>query len=448
MMNKVYFENKPLHGKSVVFAIVDQANIKIKHFNLYEKMLDITKFYTNKFQSIVDCKILYFDNIDQALNSCDETDIMIIQSISNHIFSNVFVEYIDDYIKENPEFFLIGFTLDWQDDRWLELHNQMIVMNMNKWKELGRPSYGGWEKKEEFLPNYSRSIENFHDHYTPYWIKGEPGNTLCRHGRQGWNILKTALEAGIKIDNFTQEMRNCRLYLYPEADSEIFWNCIQLKQPIDNMNPNQKKWIKSFTQPSQQIWVYNSERYSFPHKVKNLKTYIGPCAGFKFLDVLKYSDDIEFVFYDFNVKSIEWLQFLRQNWNGREFLRFIKKQDQWKKFYKFINKDIDDNQRILLEEFGGEEQLYLLWQKFLNCKVVFTVANLYEKESLERLSNYVSGKTLFYYSNIFATDYMIRHHMLTEIITSHNKTIDIFLSKKNVILYGTDPLSQWVIHQG
>ena len=57
----------------------------------------------------------------------------------------------------------------------------------------------------------------------------------------------------------------------------------------------------------------------------------------------------------------------------------------------------------------------------------------------------VDGKTLFYYSNIFATDYMIKHHMWSEIDQKYNEALGIFSQKPDVILYGTDSLSRWKV---
>lgn len=445
-MNKVYITHKMFEGKRVAFAVVDQMNVKRRHEKLYKKMYDVTWFFTKRLGYTIKSDVYYCDTVDEALNRADDYDIVILQSVGNMIHDNVFLEYVDQYVTENPDFFYVGFTLDWQDNRWVELHHQMIVINANKWRELGRCEFGWWETKIEPLPHYSRSVENFHDHYTPYWIKGEPGATVGQRKQQGWSMIKCALENRIKIDNFTQEMRNCRLFLYPETDSLKFYESIINGTITDpTMNPNQKRWLKTFSIPPQ-IWIFNSEAYSFPMSTtKKIETYLGPAAGFKYLDLLKHNETVKFVLYDYNERSVEWLKMLWTEWDGHDLSRYLQSKTDYIKYYKYINGNIETNIEILHEEFGGEARFLELWTRFRQSEVEFVVTNLYDRASVESLSARCNGRTLFYYSNIFATDLMVKIMSLEEIEQAHCQAIDIFKQRGNVVTYGTDFLSEWII---
>ena len=445
-MNKVYANHTMFTDNRVVFAIVDQMNIRDRHERLYKKMYDLTLFYTNRLAYTLDCPVVYYHSVDEALENCQEYDTVIIQSVGNMIQENEFLELIDDYVKQNPDFFYVGFTLDWQEDRWVELHHQMVVFNEQQWIKLGKPQWGGWETVVEELPNYSRSVENFHDHYTPYWIKGEPGTTLGQRKQQGWGMIKCALEHGIKIDNFTQEMRNCRLFLYPESDSLKFYECIVNRDITDpTINSNQKRWLKAFKLPPQ-IWIFNSEAYSFPQSVtKDIDTYMGPAAGFKYLDVLKMNDTVKFVLYDYNEQSVNWIKTLRAEWDGTNLAEYLATKTEFIPYYKYINGSIEANIKILLNEFGGEQEFIKLWTKFRQSEVEFIVTNLYDEASLLSLSKRCTGITLFYYSNIFATDLMIKIMSLEETNSAHDRAVAIFKEQGNVILYGTNFLSEWTV---
>jgi hypothetical protein len=362
------------------------------------------------------------------------------------IHGNEFLELVDEYIQNNLDFFFVGFTLDWQEDKWLELHHQMIIFNEQKWIELDKPVYGDWQTVTEALPNYSRSVENFHDHYTPYWIKGEPGTVTGQRKQQGWGMIKCALENEIKIDNFSQKMRDCRLFLYPESDSYKFFECIVNRDITDpSINPNQKRWLKTFKLPPQ-IWIFNSEAYSFPRQLtEEINTYLGPAAGFKYLDILRYNEQVKFVLYDYNERSVAWLEMLRTEWDGRDFKQYLSSKEEYVPFYKYINGSIDANIKILHDEFGGEENFIKLWTRFRASEVEFVVTNLYETAALEALRLKCSGNTLFYYSNIFATDLMVKIMSLEEISGAHLQAQTIFKECDAVTLYGTNFLGEWVI---
>jgi hypothetical protein len=432
--------------KRVVFAIVDQMNIKKRHELLYNKMYDLTLFYTTRLAFTLRCPVVYHDTIDLALEALQDYDIVILQSVGNMIQENEYLEYVDEYVKNNPDFFYVGFTLDWQGDDWVELHHQMIVFNEQRWIQLGKPEYGNWQTTTEELPNYSRSVENFHDHYTPYWIKGEPGTTVRQRTKQGWGMIKAALENGIRIDNFTQAMRDCRLFLYPESDSVKFYECIVNREITDgNINPNQKRFIRTF-QFREQVWIYNSESYQFPKSISsNIDTYMGPAAGFKYLDVLKYSEKVNYILYDFMPVSIKWIKMLRDEWDGRDYPAFLrKKEPEWKQYYKYISGDIELNQRLLFNEFSSEDEFVVLWQRFKDSSVEFIQCDLFDTATVKQLCTKIQGKTLFYYSNIFATDFQIKRKSLAEITASYDTIVNMF-KQDNVILYGTNPVGEWVI---
>lgn len=223
------------------FAIVDQNNIKDINAELYQYVLERTIEQTKNLSYSVST----YDNIDDAVE--DSEGIVIIQTVGNFIHDKNFTTLIDDYVKENPDFFLLAFTLDWMPEKgegWIELHSQMLVINTRVWKQLGSPKYGTWTRELKTVPKYIRSEENFHDKYTPYWIQGTEGEEERIVIHPGWGYLQAALAKGMKIDNFTADMRDCRLYIYPEHMSDELWYSITNKNidKIDNFN--QKKFIK------------------------------------------------------------------------------------------------------------------------------------------------------------------------------------------------------------
>lgn len=445
-----------LTTNKILYAIVDQAGVRHKHNELFTKIFELTYGMTVRLSSsCVAGDVKYFDDVDSAMENSDGYHIVIIQSIGNFINRNKFFSELDNYIINNPDFFLLAFTLDWDSEKgtgWIECHNQMMVVNVRSWNKLGKPKFGGWETVTEELPNYSRSEENFHDKYTPYWIKGEPGTSTHTRTAQGWNFIKTALEAGYRVDNFTEEMRLCRLFIYPEHESDNLYKAFMLKDSTLVNNSNQKKWIKSMLNTPPVIWIFNSEYYRFSMDMKNVQTYIGPAAGFKYLDFLNYNPTGNFIFYDYHDGSLEWIKKLKETWDGENFYQYLQAQpDHVRQHYKFIhgnkfNKDnIEKNLQILFKEFGGEEQFKKLWRAFKLSNATFVKIDLFNKEQLTNLINLTNDKSIFFnFSNIFATDFTLLNNTIKEVDEIYNNFLTQVKKKfTNVILYGSSPDGKW-----
>jgi hypothetical protein len=450
---KVNLHPEVLGSKKILYAVVDQAEVRNKHPKLFKKVLDITFVMTQRLsESTTRGDVRYFNTIDDAMDSSDNYDIVIVQSVGNFIRQNSFFEELNNYYKSNPSFFLLAFTLDWQSEKgegWIEIHNQMMVVNVHTWKKLGSPKFGGWETATEELPNYIRSEENFHDRYTPYWIKGSDGSSMMTRRYPGWGFIKAALSNGMQIDNFTQRMRDCRLYIYPEHESENLYNAFLNRDESLVSNPNQKKWIKNSLSPKSTIWIYNSENYRFSVPLKYCDTYVGTAAGFKYLDILNYNDDVKFVFYDYSEESLDWIKDLKENWDGNDFPSYIKNKPlELKKKYKYINSSVEENQLLLFRDFGGEEKFKKLWNIFRSSKAEFIKCNLFDNNDLTSvLSNVTTTRPLFYYSNIFATDFTMVMFTREEADEKYRDFISTVKTQyPDSLMYGCDITGKWVVN--
>jgi hypothetical protein len=445
-LNKNYLEHKKF-----LYAIVDQDSIRTVHPRLFKKMYDITYSFTHRMSnSAVSGDVRNFDNIDQCMAASDDYDIILIQNIGNFIRINKFFELLNNYCESNPDFFIVAFTLDWQAEKnadWIEIHNQMIVVNPHSWRKLGSPKFGDWETATEELPNYTRSDANFHDKYTPYWVQGADGTSTLTRSRAGWGWLKAAFAQKIKIDNFSHLMRDCRLFVYPISDSELFYNALIANDESMVSNPNQQKFIKQWLNPKEQIWIFNSEAYTFNIPLPQCDTYFGPSAGFKYLDMLHYSPNVKFIFYDYNQSSVNWIKLLKEKWDGNNLKAFLLSQPlELQKLFKFINKNIDINISMLYTEFGGEDNFKQLWNKFKRADAEFIVCDLFDTEQFKNLlSLSIGDKPFVYYSNIFSTDFTSMNFSVSEVDEEYSKflnTIKTMYPKS--CTFGCDTLSSWV----
>jgi len=430
---KIKISKNTLLERKFHYAIVDQNCIKEKHEELYNKMKQTSFSFTKKMSAnSLKGDIKFYNNIDDCLSEClNDYGIVLIQSIGNFIRINSFFEYLNTYVENNPDFFILSFTLDWESEHgqgWIEIHNQMMVVNIDKWKELGCPKFGGWENSVEPLPNYERSVENFHDKYTPHWIKGIDGETTKLRKYPGWGFLKAALQNKVKIDNFTEEMRNCRLYTYPEHESNNFYDAIISLDSTKINNPNQKKFINSWLKPKPEIWIFNSEDYKFNVPFISIDHYYGPAAGFKYLDVFNSTENPKFIFYDINKDSLDWIKNLKENWDGKNLFQYLKSKPlELKKLYKFINKDIETNINLLMETYRDEDNFLTYWNKFRQSEAEFLHINLLDVDNfLATIEQFKSKRPFFYYSNIFSTDFLSCRYSIEEVTSIYNNFFEKF----------------------
>jgi hypothetical protein len=428
----------------ILYAITDQTNLKQKNKKLFYKMFDMTFYSILKFSKE---NIVFCQNIDECLKYADDYDLIFFQNVGNFIVHKKINNLLLKYYLTNKDFFILAFVLDWEAElgyHWLECHHQMLFLNVKKWQELKRPFFGNWEVKTEMLPCYTRSEENFHDKYTPYWIKAKNSEVLKTRTKQGWNFIKTALNNNLKIDNFSQETRDCRLYVYPETNTEELYHSLETNTTNLLKNPNQKKLISSINTITNQVWAYNSEKYSFYNKSDNIRTYFGPASGFKYLKVLENNENVKFIFYDFNIESLEWIKKLKENWNGKDYPKFLNAQDNKNITY---TKTIDENEKTLFQELPMFREL---WRKFRKSEIVFIKTDLLKINEVKNLLNQETKKerALFCFSNIFFNDLIIFKYSLNEIIIKYNNFLNNIREnyEDNIVLEGCDPFGKWIIN--
>lgn len=130
-----------------------------------------------------------------------------------HEFQNrdVFVEEMS-----KNKFFIIGHILDRSHiNAYYELHVQCYVIDLAIYKALKCPIIGQQtfhSSHWQILPE--RSDENYHDDYTPWWVKTGHRTVQYEHKPHGWNILSTAFNNNLPVLVFNNTMRNAKKFNY------------------------------------------------------------------------------------------------------------------------------------------------------------------------------------------------------------------------------------------
>ena len=215
------------------------------------------------------------------------------------IYDSSIIADVGNVIRDEPQYLAAAHILDWKE-RWYELHHQFVLINVNNWKKANKPYFGSWAKISwdggvgiEELPVVERSKENFHDDYTPLWIKNTGKKFSVQHYAgaaaeislsPGWRFIVQAYKHDMTIHNWDKNIRSKRTYYYPEEKSDQMWQSIQDKKPHkDITNYNQKLFLQLIEQGvQQQIWLLNSEDMNLNNQGKQYDTVALPDQGLNF----------------------------------------------------------------------------------------------------------------------------------------------------------------------
>ena len=445
------FANKQLHTellrqKKILFAIVDSLQIRSRHNLLFKKVFDLTFVLTQRLTTIVNGDVKYFNTIDEAMSLGSHYDLVILQSVGNFILHYQFLMELDNFCRLNCDFFLLVFPpIPQIGGDWLALDFRMMVVNIDVWERLGYPSLEdkwGLVKKEPNNPNANIMTQNSFSNLQT----GSLYKTLSvMHSGRGRKFLDTAVSIDLKFHLFSDSLHNCSLYIWPEIDSSRLYEGLMSHDESFVSNSEQKRWIHQ-TVPQSEIWIYNSEPYRFDIPLKYCETYFGPAAGFKYLDILSHNPNAEFIFYDRSEDSLGWIKALKYNWNGNDFLGYLSRQPEAiRKKFKYVNSSIELNQKLLFDDFGGEDGFKRLWQLFRSANARFYKCDLFNACDVRDLTSKTDAlRPFFYYSNIFSTNLTLTLFSREEAEERYSDFYGIVKERfKNVIMHGADISGKW-----
>ena len=103
---------------------------------------------------------------------------------------------------------------------------------------------------------------------------------------------------------------------------------------------------------------------------------------------------------------------------------------------------------MLFRDFGGEEKFKKLWNIFRSSKAEFIKCNLFDNNDLTSvLSNVTTTRPLFYYSNIFATDFTMVMFTREEADEKYRDFISTVKTQyPDSLMYGCDITGKWVVN--
>lgn len=231
-----------------------------------------------------------------------------------------------DFFDNLPkDFFLLAHIID-MGDSYYGLHYQGYVLNLEKYRQLGKPSVG----KTELLNSHTqevpyRSAENIHDDYLPLVLRKHilTKTQVYKSKYRGWNLIAAGLRAGYEIHAFDEKLRNSKHYLYRDTDTSA-WIYRRYNYCLTQHTFNENTGHRSFPRP-----------YQTP-----ITQFVHPAAGMDWFHKLKqhgYKDNTIIKFYDYNLNALTAMRDRVKDMTFQFEFHHIDAINNVEKFVKIIN---------------------------------------------------------------------------------------------------------------
>jgi hypothetical protein len=239
-------EDKFKNDINLCFGLYN-LNDLIKDEYVREYAKGMTLFYINKVIEITESKkieIFEGNTVNKLLDDAADAgfDYILVQSVGNLLYKSTIIFDIENFIKNN-KFAFAGHILHWSEEKYYEIHPQFFILNLKEYVNSGRPNFGYFTEGEDMLADVERSVENFHDHYTPLWVKYKGTKSIQKHTQRGWSMVSSLLENGYNVITLPQNIRDKKLNLYFEANPYEFIDGIKKLDVNLPTNSNQKRLV-------------------------------------------------------------------------------------------------------------------------------------------------------------------------------------------------------------
>ena len=235
-----------------------------------------------------------------VLQGLNERELLVEAANKNFEYAVVFstgTEFIngDEFFNEvnnliTNDFFIAGHILD-RGDAYYELHRQCYIVNLNLYKQLNFPTIGEQELgKEHTQISPIKSAENYHDNYTPIWVKQGTEFKKYNHTGHGWHILKLAFEKNLPVIVFDDKIRRNKKHHYPEVQL-VFLESMQ--------------WAYYRYNFCLQDFIHNENSEFLLIKDCQFEQVVTPASGIKFTNFISKTKPVSVIFYDYNQETLD-----------------------------------------------------------------------------------------------------------------------------------------------
>lgn len=392
-------------------------HVAIKDPVVKQRLLDLDEYYNHfspgfDFQSTttIDSKLAELANAD--------VDWVAVSALGNYLrHGSIDDRVIDECIKAGSP--LAGHLLDrTKTNGYYNIDPQFFMLNLKEWVRVGSPSFEPDANRDTFTSvTVLRSEENFHDDYTPYWLRTGKGHQEYTVDRTlfGSRVVRAFLEHCLPLININADVRKHKLYLYPEYYedqlSKMFTDLSYIPES-SSLQPYAEEMKKQFQYEDQHVYILNTEPV-LDKLTGPIDHYSGVCGGLKAVAILHkngFTDNTQVDLFDISQPALDYQQYLVENWDGNfdnygELFAKYKEANpnipyaywSWKPWEEVIDYFLNSAQL-------NRQEFYDAWQKYRKLKITFTKINLMDHTSVNNYFgsiNEVNGNHYVWVSNAY-----------------------------------------------
>lgn len=430
----------------LVFGFWDRSEL-IKNDFVAKRSRDLSMMYLNScFPGI--SKIEH-TNVDLILQTAAQSNARwcLVQSHGHMILRFDFYRELEKYLNDpaRPNFLVLGHILD-RKSEFFEIHHQCFLVDLENYRRLGRPAFGTPSSQSRTLDVPHRSPDNFHDDYTPPWLRpaASPEKREYSAVRDGWNMIDASLRAGLEVPNFTGPLRNFKHFLYPEAYTSDFERALKSPEvkPDYELNDGQRRFLSGMRQNWQgcrsSIFIFNTDDLRWVQKYTTGETKLdglyAVASGFRALKILQvngFTPQTEVTYFDYSAAALEFRKKLNATFDGRDFIAFLRKHENDYIMGNYQARPraaesieigdahfaerlpekpdyarLEQNWINTIDAFGGAQAFTELWNATNRLSHRYIEADLFDTPS--KVSNLIQSderaNILVWWSNSFATE--------------------------------------------
>ena len=333
-----------------------------------------------------------------------------------------------EYAEKNPQFFVVGHIMDKKKQHhyitsgaYPGLHRQYLFVNLNKWVELGQPDFdelGIFFDRKPKYHNIEFSKDTINSEYTPAWVKGAPGIIEPDITSDGSNWIDIACKHNIQIDNLDNDMRECKVFLYPYINSnklEKVWHDKNNTEIVDSLEYNQKVWLRKLGYQEEieknRVYAFNTETLSgegVRTGGKMIDHLFSAAAGFKPLAILNangFHEGTTVHYFDWCEASLNYKKHLLETWDGYDLDVWLTENDLKYNFSSTFRGNYKKFWEQELKEFGGSLRFQSLWDRYRKLKHEFHVIDIVnDSDKLFEQINKYHGTRVLWTTNIWSSE--------------------------------------------
>jgi len=386
--------------------------------NYCQRILDITEFYIKPSRSF---NVVSTNSLDQCLNQLAEQNCqwVVVNAVGHAVHQpQLYQSIINDCASRDVG--LMAHIIA-RPGAYPELDPQFIVISIPIWRQLGRPVFENRMMSTSFTScEVERSSENYHDDYTPHWIRGSSRTAdYVATGAFGQQAIQQYLEHGYTIENFNEGVRSAKWHLYPNANHAVLEPLLFQGKTFDFMPTTLKQIINERETLPTTVYILNSE------PVMHNSTVAGTCqhivavaAGFKtvlLLNHLEFDHNTVVTYFDISSAGLQFQQFLINEWNGdlstywnciQQFHRLC---PDVRLAWRSWNNWQDEINDFLQQSCLTQQQFQTLWQRYQSLTHYFLNLNLLEPVHQDQLIHHIATvnkqNVYVWVSNLFDMQY-------------------------------------------